>query len=121
MKLCVTSYGSDLESKVDPRFGRSEYFIIVDTENMSFEAEKNPAGQSGGGAGIQAGQLIVDKNCEGVLTGNVGPNAYQVLSTAGIKIFTGASGTIKEAIEKFNKGEFSNTNKATVESHNGMK
>jgi len=121
MKLCVTSYGSNLEASVDPRFGRCEYFIIVDTEVMTFEAVGNPAGQSGGGAGIQSGQLIAEKKCEAVLTGNVGPNAYQVLSASGIKIFTGASGTVREAVDKFKKGEYNNTDKATVDSHNGMK
>lgn len=121
MKLCVTSYGSDLESKVDPRFGRCEYFIIIDTDAMSYEAINNPAGQSGGGAGIQSGQLISEKKCDAVLTGAVGPNAFQVLNAAGIKIFTGASGTVREAIEKFKKGEYNNTDKATAESHSGMK
>jgi len=88
---------------------------------MSYEAINNPAGQSGGGAGIQSGQLVADKKCEAVLTGAVGPNAFQVLNAAGIKVFTGASGTVRESIEKFKKGEYNSTDKATAEPHSGMK
>ena len=118
MKICITSYGTTLDSAVDPRFGRCEYFIIIDPETMEFEAIKNDT--SSGGAGIQAGQLISEKNVEIVLTGNVGPNAFQVLNAAGIKIITGITGNIEEALIKYNKGELKEIDKATVNSHYGM-
>ncbi len=120
MKICVTSEGSSLDSKVDPRFGRCQHFIIVDTDTLEFEEIENPNIESMGGAGIQSAQLVASKKIKAVLTGNVGPNAFQTLQAAGIEIFTGASGTVKEAIEKYKKGEFKAVSGPSVSSHAGM-
>ncbi len=121
MKICVTSEGKDLSSKVDPRFGRSQYFIIVDTETLKFEAVQNPNIGAMGGAGVQSGQLVANKQVKVVLTGNVGPNAFQTLRAGGIDVITGVSGTIKEAIEKYKKGEFRSTQGPSVNSKFGTR
>jgi len=120
MKICVTSEGKGLDSKVDPRFGRCQYFIIADTDNLGFEAIENPNIESMGGAGIQSAQLVSSKQVKAVITGNVGPNAFQTLQAAGVEIFTGASGIVGEAIEKFKKGEFKAVSGPSVASHSGM-
>jgi len=120
MKICVTSEGNSLDSKVDPRFGRSQYFIIVDTDTLQFEPIQNPNIEIMGGAGIQSAQLVASKQIKAVLTGNVGPNAFQTLQAAGIDIFTGASGTVRETIEKYKKGEFKLTQKPSVGSKFGI-
>ena len=120
MRICLTSQGDNLNSGVDPRFGRCQYFIIADTATLEFEAIKNPNLDAMGGAGIQSGQLVASKGVKTVLTGNVGPNAFQALQTAGIDVITGASGTIKEAIEKYNKGEFKPTQGPSVNPKFGM-
>ena len=101
MKIAVTSEGKDLSSAVDPRFGRCKYFLIFDTGSENFEAVENTCAQNSGGAGIQAGQLMISKGVEAVLTGHVGPNASQVLTPAGIKIHTGISGKVSEAVASF--------------------
>ncbi|MCP4714435.1 MAG: dinitrogenase iron-molybdenum cofactor biosynthesis protein, partial [Deltaproteobacteria bacterium] len=88
MKVCVSSSGSDLESGMDPRFGRCQVFMIVDTETMEVEAVVNPAASSGGGAGTKAAQIVSNLSAVAVLTGNVGPNAYKALEAAGIEIYT---------------------------------
>ena len=119
-KICITSEGNNLDSKVDSRFGRCQYFIIVDSDTLQFEAIENPNIESMGGAGIQSAQLVASKKIKAVVTGNVGPNAFQTLQAAGIKIFTGASGTVKEAIEKYKKGEFKATQNSNVNSKFGM-
>jgi len=100
MKICVSSTADSLDAPVDPRFGRCPYFIIVDSDTMQFEVIPNAASGAMGGAGIQATQIIVSKGVKVVITGNVGPNAFQALSAAGIKIITGAYGTVREVIEK---------------------
>ena len=120
MKICVTSEGSSLDSKVDPRFGRCQHFIIADSDTLEFEVVENPNIESMGGAGIQSAQLVASKKVKAVVTGNVGPNAFQTLQAAGIEIFTGASGTVKEAIEKYKKGEFKAVSGPSVGSHSGM-
>ena len=120
MKICITSEGKTLESKVDPRFGRCKYFIFVDTESLQFETIENSSLNSTGGAGIQAGQLMSAQKVKAVLTGNVGPNGHQVLSAAGIEIFTGVSGTVKEAIENHKLGKYSLAVNPTVGSKFGM-
>ncbi len=108
MKLCVTSTGESLDSKVDERFGRAYYFLIIDTDTMDFEAVQNTAQSEGLGAGIRAAQIITDKGIEALLTGFVGPKAFTALETANVKIYEGASGTesAKHAVERFKKGEY---------------
>jgi len=91
MKIAVSATKPSLDADVDPRFGRCQYFVIVDLDTMEFESVENSSAQASGGAGISTGQMIVDKGVEAVLTGNCGPNAYQVLSAAGIKVVTGAT------------------------------
>jgi len=120
MKICITSEGNNLDSKVDPRFGRCQYFIVVDTDSLQFEAIGNPNIDSMGGAGIQSAQLVASKQVKAVLTGNVGPNAFSTLQAAGIEICAGASGTVKEAVEKYKKGEFKEVSGPSVSSHFGM-
>ena len=120
MKICITSQGDNLDSQVDPRFGRCQYFIIADTETSKFEAVQNSNVSGMGGVGIQSAQLIAEKQVKVVLTGNVGPNAFQGLQAAGIDVITGVSGSIKEAIEKYNKGELKATQGSSVNSKFGM-
>jgi len=115
MKICITSQGNFLEAQVDPRFGRCQYFIIVDPDTQEFEALENPNKDAMGGAGIRSGQLMTEKNVKAVLTGNIGPNAFQTLQAAGIGVIIGVSGSIKEVIEKYNKGEFKPTQGPSVD------
>ena len=120
MKIAISSSGTTLESGVDPRFGRCPYYIIYDTEDGSFKAVENKSSLAAGGAGIQAGQNISDMKAEAVITGNVGPNAFRVLSAASIKIYSGATGSVKDAIDKFKNGEYKETAGPDVESHFGI-
>lgn len=121
MKICITSQGNTLESQVDPRFGRCAYFIIVDPNTMDFEAIDNASAGSAGGAGIQSGQHVSEKGAKVVLTGNVGPNAFQTLNAAKIEIITGVNGTIKDTITKYKNGELKPISEPNVGSHFGMK
>ena len=120
MKIAVSSSGNDLDSQVDPRFGRCAYFIIVETDDMGFEAFENGSIALGGGAGIQAAQFVASKGAKAVITGNVGPNAVQTLSAAGVETFVGQSGTVREAMERYTKGEINSTSTPNVADHYGM-
>lgn len=120
MLICITSQGDNLDSSVDPRFGRCPYFIVVDDQTLKFEAITNPYADAMGGAGIQSGQLIAAKDVKTVLTGNVGPNAFQTLQASGIEVITGVSGTVKEAMDKYRKGELKSAQKPSVGSKFGV-
>jgi predicted Fe-Mo cluster-binding NifX family protein len=120
MKLCITSVGASLDSNIDPRFGRCAYFIIYDTGDDTFESIENASRQAMGGAGIQSGQMIASKNVEAVLTGNFGPNAFRVLQAAKIKMYSGVTGTVKDAIEKYKNGQLTEISSPSVQSHYGM-
>jgi len=120
MKIGISSTGEDLNANVDPRFGRCKYFLFVDTDTMDFETVSNESAMASGGAGIQAAQTVAKSGAKAIITGNVGPNAFQTLSAAGVKVFTWADGTVKEAVEKYKKGEFKGTEAPSVGSHFGM-
>ena len=118
MKIAISSSGKTLDSAVDPRFGRAEYFIIVDPETMDFEVVENSQNLNlPQGAGIQAGKTIADNNVEALITGHCGPKAFKVLQAAGIKIMTGASGKIADAVTQYKNGELDTATQADVEGH----
>ncbi|MBL7114788.1 MAG: NifB/NifX family molybdenum-iron cluster-binding protein [Kiritimatiellae bacterium] len=120
MKLAVTSTGTNLDDLVDPRFGRCACFIIVETEDMSFNAITNNNSAAGGGAGIQSAQLVAEQDANVVLTGNCGPNAFRTLEAAGIDVITNIKGSVRDAVEHYKTGSLSATNGPNVSSHAGM-
>jgi predicted Fe-Mo cluster-binding NifX family protein len=105
MKIAVSAKGGSLNAQMDERFGRCEYFIIVDSENMRFNAVFNPSFDASGGAGPSAAKKIAEYDTEVLISGNVGLNAQQALDAAGIKVVTGASGTVKEVVENYLKNK----------------
>ena len=120
MKIAISATGPSLDAEVDPRVGRCQYFIIVDTETMIFEAVENSSAMAGGGAGISAAQMIANKGVQVLLTGNCGPNAYQTLSAAGVQVITGTSGRVRDAIEGYKSGQFQAVSQPDVAAHFGM-
>jgi predicted Fe-Mo cluster-binding NifX family protein len=118
MKIAISSSGKTLDSDVDPRFGRAEYFIIVDPETMDFEVvENNQNLNLPQGAGIQAGKTIADHKVAALITGHCGPKAFTVLQSAGIKIITGASGKVADAIAQYKNGKLETAAQADVDGH----
>jgi predicted Fe-Mo cluster-binding NifX family protein len=119
MKIVITATAPNLDADIDPRFGRCQYFVIADPDTMAFEALENSGAMAGGGAGIATAQMIAGKSIEAVLTGNCGPNAYEVLAAAGIKVFTGVSGKLRDAIQSYKSGKFQASSQPNVTSHFG--
>ena len=120
MKIAVSSTGNTMDSQLDPRFGRCAYYLVVDSDDMHFEVYPNESAAMGGGAGIQASQFLASKGVEVVITGNCGPNAVDTLLAAGIELFTGEQGTIRDVLKKYATGNLKPSNKPTVDSHFGM-
>lgn len=118
VKVVVTSHGESLDSKVDLRFGRCGWFIVADTETGEYQAVSNVQNLNAAqGAGIQAAQTVSHQKVEAVITGHCGPKAFRTLSAAGIKVFSGAGGTVAEALESFKKGSLQEAEGADVEGH----
>ena len=120
MKICITAAGGSLESAVDPRFGRCQYFVIVDSDTMEFEAIANPSVSATGGAGIQSAQSIANKGLEVLITGNVGPNAFPILDASGIKVVSVAGGSVADAIKQYKNGKLQVLTGPTALAHAGM-
>jgi predicted Fe-Mo cluster-binding NifX family protein len=120
MKICISSVAGSLDAKIEQRFGRCPFFIIVDSDTMNYETIPNTAANAMGGAGIQAAQLVTDRGVHVVLTGNIGPNTYRVLSAARVRMVTGVTGTIRNAVEQYRKGNFTEITGPTVRGHFGV-
>lgn len=103
MKIAISSNGDNLQSGVDPRFGRCKNFIIIEISGMSLIVHQNSAQFEGHGAGTKAAQDLLKLGISAVISGNIGPNAFQVLSAANIKVYT-STGIVEQAVEAFKKG-----------------
>ena len=119
MKVAVTCVSQTMDSMVDPRFGRAKYFLLVDTDSDEFKVEDNTQNLNAAqGAGIQAGQNVANSGAEAVITGNVGPNAFKTLNTAGVKIYLcQETMTIQQALDNFNAGKLKSVDQANVQGH----
>jgi len=120
MFIAVSSEGTTLDSKVDPRFGRCNYFIVVDEDSGEILPIVNPAANAMGGAGPQAAQTLSGKKVGVVVTGNLGPNAARSLDALGIKAYRFDVGTVKDALEAYKQGKLTAFAGPTVKGHHGM-
>lgn len=120
MKIVVTAEGRTLDAPASPIFGRAPVFVFVNLDDMSYEAVDNAAIAAGGGAGIQAAQLVVERGANAIISGNLGPNAFQVLAAAGVTAYNHVGGTVREVVEAFKRGELHPVAQANVAAHSGM-
>lgn len=107
MKLVITTSTGSLDGPYDPRFGRAQFFCLVDSESGEFEAMANPGIHASGGAGVQASQIVAEAGVEAVVSGHFGPKAHASLSAAGLRMFMAPAGedlTGRELLERFQQG-----------------
>jgi len=117
MKIAITAKGDELSKPVDPRFGRAEWFIIMDTENGTYEAISNQANKEAeSGAGVQSAKDIVDHGVKVLITGHIGPKGFHALNAVGVQVVAGAEGTVRDAYEAYKAGELKLVSKPDVES-----
>ena len=121
MRIVVSSQGENLEAQASPVFGRCPTYLFVDSETMTFEALPNPAMNQGGGAGIQAAQFVVNQGAQAVLSGSLGPNAFDVLQAAGVPGYLISEGTVRMAVDAFKAGQLQAMGGANVAAHAGMR
>jgi predicted Fe-Mo cluster-binding NifX family protein len=118
MRVTVTANGTGLDAELDVRFGRAAYFVVVDTETLSYHAVENKQNANlPQGAGIQAAQNVVAQDVQAVITGNCGPKAFRVLQAAGIEVLIGARGSVRDVIAQHQAGELETANQPNVTGH----
>lgn len=107
MKVAISSEGPSLDDMLDSRFGRAGGFVVVDPETMESTYLGNGAAQMRGqGAGIQAAELVAGSGAKLVLTGYVGPKAFNALQAAGIQVGQDLQGlTVRQALERYQSGQ----------------
>ncbi|MDY1590705.1 MAG: NifB/NifX family molybdenum-iron cluster-binding protein [Methanofastidiosum sp.] len=121
MKIAIPSSGTELSSQVDQRFGRCNYFLIVDVETNNFEVYPNSAASASNGAGIKAAKNLVKKGIKVIISGNIGPNAFQILQAEGIEVVQEFKGTVNEAVKNFKEGNYSKASSPNVNTHSGLR
>ena len=119
MKIAISSTGPEPDDQVDLRFGRCQYFVLVDDKAENFEFLDNGAAALSGGAGLQAGQMIAAAGVKAVITGNIGPNAINDLKVAGIKAYHCGPGTVRKALQKYQDGKLQETSGYKVGAQSG--
>lgn len=119
MNVAVSAQGSTLDAAVEPRFGRCQHIVVVDTETFDYTVMSNPNIGASGGAGIQTAQMLSKKAVQAVLTGHCGPKAFRTLQAAGIPIYVDIAGTVRQAVERYKSGQLQSASQANAQGHAG--
>jgi predicted Fe-Mo cluster-binding NifX family protein len=119
MNVAVSAQGTTLDAAVDPRFGRCQQILVINTDTFEYTVMSNPNIGASGGAGIQTAQMLSTKDIKAVLTGHCGPNAFRTLQAASIPVYVDVAGTVREAVERYNSGQIQPADQANTPSHSG--
>jgi predicted Fe-Mo cluster-binding NifX family protein len=113
MKIIITATSDKIDQPFSPRFGRADYFILIDSATGKSEVFGNPAADARGGAGPQAVQFLANMGVEVVISGRYGPKAFSALEAAGIKAYIADNGTISDVLQQFLDGQLEQAGGAT--------
>jgi predicted Fe-Mo cluster-binding NifX family protein len=108
MKIAFTAKGGDWDSAMDPRFGRTEFILVLDAgTNVLSTIDNRGIAEDAHGAGPQTAQKLFDLNPDVLITGNgPGGNAATVLEKTGVKIYIGAGDmNVREAYQAYLDGK----------------
>ena len=121
MKIAVSAVDNNgWETKLDSRFGRAAYFAVVDTKEDSIEFIKNDAKNASSGAGVQAAQTVADAGVDVLISGNIGPKAFDGLSRTDMEIYSGSEESIQKIIDEYQLGNLEELESATKSAHAGL-
>jgi len=120
MKIILSVTSPKIDSELDPRFGRAAHFLVVNVDTMDWQAFDNPALNASGGAGIRAAQFVTEHQCQAVISGDFGPNAFGALSAAGIGMYLyGTASSVQQVIDLFKAGKLEMLSAPTAAGHHG--
>lgn len=105
MKIAISATGKTVENLLDMRFGRCEYFQIHDIENGEVKVLENEGQNASGGAGIAASNQLIEEKIDVIITGNLGPNAFEIIEKEGVKAYKCSNIAISSVLEKYKNGE----------------
>lgn len=118
LKIAITSVDGEIDGPVDERFGRAKKIIVFDPERKTEEIVENVQNMSAPrGSGIQTAQNVINAGVITVISGHLGPNAFRVLSAAGVDVFTATNMTVREALDAYKNGKLSRLEGADVDGH----
>ena len=104
MKIAFTTKGTEWDSEMDPRFGRTEFILVYDDEKDEFTSFDNREIENEAhGAGPKTSQKLFEMGSNVLITGNgPGGNAATVLEKTGIKVYVGTDKmSVKEAYKAY--------------------
>ena len=110
MNFLIAASGDTLESKVDKRFGHPAFHILLDSLTMEFQAFPGPEEN----ASAKIWSKIAGIQIEGIIAGNIGPNAYDKVHALGIKVYICRNMTVREAVEKALSGQIKPISESTM-------
>ena len=119
-KIAITVSAEGWNAAIDERFGRAAGFALLTPSGSGYDISYIPNTQnrqSDQGAGIQAAETVASAGAEILLTGHVGPKAFSTLMAAGIRIYTGISGSAETALKDYEAGRLLKSSGADVKSH----
>ncbi len=119
MRVAVSALGTTLDDRVDERFGRAAYILMVDPETLEFEAVDNQANRNAmQGAGLGTAEAVASRGVEAVITGHLGPKAFKALSVAGVSGYGATGMIVRDAVKAFGEGRLESLGEG--EAHAGL-
>jgi len=105
MKISICSKKKGLDSQVDERFGRSEFFTIIDLDTMTVETIENTAKDKASGAGGEAVKLLSKHGVDIAIVPHLGPKAETAMEAFEIRTFSqGDYKNVGEVLEAYKNG-----------------
>jgi len=120
MFIAVSATELSIDAQINPHFARCQYFLVINSDTMEYKIIDNSGAITSRGAGIPTAQTLAEKDIGVVLTGNCGPNAFRILSNAGIKVMTGFSGPVREAVRRYKEGNDQVDSQPNISGYLGM-
>jgi predicted Fe-Mo cluster-binding NifX family protein len=107
MKIAIPASAPNLDAKVEHRLGTASYLMVIDPDTLTFEVVKSSSSLHGPGSGIQAISILLGMGAKALLTGYISPDIAGTLQQNGIKVVTSVKGSVREAVDAYQRKEFS--------------
>lgn len=119
VKVAVSALGPSLDDRVDERFGRAGYLLVVDVDTLATDVIDNAVNRNAlQGAGIGAAEAVATAKADAVVTGHLGPKAFRALQAIDVEGYSGVGLTVREAVDRFAAGSLETLGESTA--HSGL-